>query len=748
MRSVRRRFARITAIMMMLSGTLLGFPGNASAATYAPIGLVGQTSGIQWSPTTDRVYLTSWSESAVFVRDLDGTLIDTVAISGRAWDMDLVDGILYAALLDQPRIVKIDTTTLEVVDYLDVSSLDASTIAVAGGRVWFRWNGSMASVLDDDENDLDTYAWEDGFPYAPRFASAAGAPNLLLAWQEGDTSTMYRYDVSGAAPILEDTFEAGAVGIDNVVVAPDATRFYYSYGADPDVTPAVGEVRMSDLVKVRSYATGGTTWPTAITVSPDGGHIAFADGSYPTNIRVFAHAMTEPVRTISVGPTCSGASVGHGGLSFGPDDSTLSSLQQLESDEIVVYDNPTTAAKTSSIVASIEPGTAVSGDPYTVSGTLTIPGASPADRSIKVWAVRGVLSSLDRTLTTAADGSFSFTDTAANDSPCYTLRFQGTSTITGSSTIAVIYVERLATAVDIDVTPTKVAPTEAVTVTGTVSVEGNEDQTGRELILYRWKLSGGVQKTPFVAGPDGAFSIVDHPSQEATYEYAVLATETERWAQAQSNRPRVEVKRLTPAVSLTVSDGNIEWGERVKVTVTIPADASDHSVRIFEDPAGTATRKLVFDGSTGADGIVTIGREPDISVTYEAVFAGDERYVARSVERDVDVHAIVRAKMLKAFDTSGIYKLYHHDKRIYVGVRVIPDQTGKMVTINLEKNVNGSWREVSSEEFKLRDGSAVVVYIEAGALKAGTRWRVRGGYSDAPFYVEASSPYAYFKVVT
>ena len=157
--------------------------------------------------------------------------------------------------------------------------------------------------------------------------------------------------------------------------------------------------------------------------------------------------------------------------------------------------------------------------------------------------------------------------------------------------------------------------------------------------------------------------------------------------------------------------------------------------------------RLLHDGPVGSDGTISFTRAPRVNTRYSVEYDGDDRYRESTVKIDVGVRAIVATRLLRAAGASGRYKLYRASQPVFILAAVAPDHTGKRVTIDLELSKGGRWKSLASDDFRLRKGSAVVVFIPGGALRSGMQLRTRSIFDDAD-HALGRSRYAYFRVIS
>jgi hypothetical protein len=749
-----QRFARTPArwtVLIVSLFVVIASMSPASADDFTPVDIDNAAFSLV-DPDRSVVYTTDWSRAVVHVFGFDGSMVADIAVNTRGETMELDDGTLYVALPDDDSIAVIDPDSLSVTEYLEFEGLAPRGFTIAGDRVWFTPANSSAwwySAPLDDPSDLTSYEWEPGqYPFMPSFASSGSDPDLLFAYAwYFDTMQVFTYDVATDPITLVSLHDAGSVAIGRLIGAPDPGRYLYSHGGDAGA--GVAEVRVSDGQLMHAYPLDGEITPSALALTTDGSHVAVARATDPTTIDVFARLGTTPVRSFPLGSSCMGTHVTEQGLGFDATEDRLVAVTTHNGHMLRTYDDPTVTG--GSAVIDVEPpADAAPGDVVEIVGDLDLGSSAEAGRTIEIWEGIGTEAHVADTVTSGAGGAFSFTREVDLAHSCFTAFFRGTPTESSISAVVVVPVERIETVVTIDEpSDTKIAPGDAVTIEGTVTDAAGEDQSGRPLLLLRTRETAPFTTTEigFDAGTDGAYSIVDVAPDEGRFSYAVAAPATERYTHGFARQVAdITVAKLDPKIWLQPSKRTIDFGRTVGVEVGVPIDATNQTVRVYESKVGGA-RRLLHDGPVGSDGTISFTRAPRVNTRYSVEYDGDARYRESTVKIDVGVRAIVATRLLRAAGASGRYKLYRASQPVFILAAVAPDHTGKRVTIDLELSKGGRWKSLASDDFRLRKGSAVVVFIPGGALRSGMQLRTRSIFDDAD-HALGRSRYAYFRVIS
>ena len=722
----------------------------ASADDYTPVDIDNAAFSLV-DPGRSVVYTTDWSRAVVHVFGFDGSLVADIALNTRGETMELDGGALYVALPDDDSIAVIDPGSLSVTEYLEFVGLAPREFTIAGGRVWFTPVDSSAwySAPLDDPSDVTSYEWDPGvYPSMPSFASTEADPDLLLAYAwYFDTMQVFTYDVATDPITLVSLHDAGPLAIGHLLGAPgEPGRYLYSHGGDAGA--GIAEVRVSDGQLMHAYPLDGGLTPSALALTSDGSHVAVARATDPVTIDVFARLGTTPVRSFPMGTSCGGSSVTEQGLGFDATEDRLVAVTTHNGHMLRTYDDPTVTGGSATIDVET-PADAAPGDVVEFVGDLDLGSGDVTGRTIEIWEGTGLEAHVAETVTSGAGGAFSFTREVDLARSCFTAFFQGTATDSSISAVAAVPVQRIETVVTIDEpSDTRIAPGDAVTIEGTVTDVAGEDQTGRPLLLLRTRETSPYTTTEigFEAGQDGDYSIVDVAPDEGRFSYAVAAPATDRYTHGFARQVAdITVAKLDPRIRLRSSQRTIAYGRTVGVEVRVPSDAANQVVRVYESKPGGA-RRLLHDGPVGPDGTIVFTRAPRVNTRYSVEYDGDARYRASTVKITVGVRAIVATRLLRAAGSSGRYKLYRASQPVFILAAVAPDHTGKPVTIDVERSNGGRWRPLASDDFRLRKGSAVVVFIPGGALRSGMQLRTRSIFDDAD-HALGRSRYAYFRVI-
>jgi hypothetical protein len=313
-------------LVLCLAALLAGSSSAARADTSTQLpfsaSAQGQPAWIVVDPVGQHVFVSAGGESSVVVLDYDGTIVKTISVPDGASGMalDASTHTLYTASggFGTNTMSEIDTTTLTVTGTFP-TFYDVSSVAIAGGKLWFSGRPSYGAAVDVGSENLDGgNLTAQGLGRAYQVATGGTSGQLLgVARQEAD----YRpglavYDVSGGSPAL----------VSSLLDIGSETSSVPELGFDPSgdhlLVPALGTNAVnsyvtSTLAASLQYATD--TPPVAVATTADGAYLAAggAGAAGTSNLLVFRAGDATRWHRWSVGPVAQHA------LAFSPDSSRL-----------------------------------------------------------------------------------------------------------------------------------------------------------------------------------------------------------------------------------------------------------------------------------------------------------------------------------------------------------------------------------------------------------------------------------------
>lgn len=369
-------------------------------------------------PVHHHIFFTGGSGSTgILVTDYSGNTVATIPSEDGATGLALSDdgSTVYAALADGDAISAISTSTLtQTASYSTGTGTDPTYVAYTSGDIWFGYGaatqGGIGSVnlatgavtLNATNDPINTwYA-------APMLAATPGGK--LVAGEPGQSpAQLASYDVSsGTATVLAAPEYLN--GINGTTVASDLDSLAITPDGQDVVTatqtPYEQQVfQVSDLALVGDYPTGA--YPNSVSIASDG---TVAAGTYSANeVYVFAPGGSTPLNTYGFGSNW----LAIDGVAITPDDGGLFAVTTADpygdTPTLTIIPDPAQSASTLSLSG---PATAKQRHPITLTGKLGGPGASVGGQTLTVTRVDPDGTSVTLPdVTTAADGSFTITDT-------------------------------------------------------------------------------------------------------------------------------------------------------------------------------------------------------------------------------------------------------------------------------------------------------------------------------------------------
>ncbi|HEY7275416.1 MAG TPA: hypothetical protein VH594_05595 [Trebonia sp.] len=356
------------------------------------------------------------SSSSILVTDYSGQTVATIANEPGAYGLALSgDGsTVYAALSGSGAISAISTSTLaETARYS--TGPNPAFVAYTSGKIWFSYfpptPGAQAGIGSIDPSTspatVTLNATNDPFGTwsgAPMLAASPNGELVAGGPPGGGPIDLASYDVSsGTATVLAPrTFVGAASNLGSMQITPDGKDVVVASGA-----PYYHQVfQVSNLSAAGEYPT--TFYPDSVSIASDGTVAAGTDSS--NEVFLFAPGGSTPLKTYSFGSN----SLDLDGVAITPDASVLFAVTSASASGA----NPTL-----NIITNPEQG------PSTLS--VTGPATDNMDRAITLTGALGGAASftggqtlhVTRTdpanpggvalpdVTTAANGSFSITDT-------------------------------------------------------------------------------------------------------------------------------------------------------------------------------------------------------------------------------------------------------------------------------------------------------------------------------------------------
>lgn len=364
-------------------------------------------------PAHHHIFLTGgFTSTSILVTDYSGNTVATIPNETGATGLALSgDGsTVYAALAGGDAISAISTSTLtETTRY--ATSTEPVYVAYTSGKIWFGYGGAAQGGIgsvDPSTGAVTLNATSDRINAWYAAPILAASPDGTLAAGEPDQSPVQlaTYDVSaGTATVLApQLFDQSADNLRSMQITPDGNDLVTA-SADPQFQQVY---KVSDLSSDGEYPT--TAFPNSVSISGDG-TVAAGTNAASNEVFVFAPGGSTPLDTYDFGSNWLAAD----GVALTPDGSELFAITFTDASD----DNPTLniipgPEQAPSTLSLTGPATARHGKKITLSGTLGGPSSDVGGQVLTVTRFDqahpdGVTLP---SVTTATDGTFSFTDKA------------------------------------------------------------------------------------------------------------------------------------------------------------------------------------------------------------------------------------------------------------------------------------------------------------------------------------------------
>jgi hypothetical protein len=446
------------AVAIIGSVAAIGLPGTPAHATGTVTSVTLPLSGFSHlvlDPAHQHVFISSADSNEILVTDYSGNTVATIANEPGADGLVLSsDGsTVYAALSTGDAVSAISTSTLtETARYSTGTGTqdDPVDLAYTGGDVWFSygtgWNGGIGTVNPSSSPatvSLNTIGVTGTWYSAPVLAAApngalvAGAPNQSPVQLTSFNVSCGCAHQLAAATLSYPAYTSTSSNLNDLAITPDGNDVVVASSA-----PYVHQIlQVSNLAQVGQYTTGA--YPIAVSIASDG---TVAAGSDSVGVSLFAPGGSSPLASYTFGDSVIPA----GGVAITPDASNLVVVSGVDSPydtwapTLNIITDPVQGPSTLSLTA---PATAKRHQPITLTGTLG--GTSPYAGGQTLQVTR-----IDQAhptgialpdVTTAADGSFTITDTPPNfrgrsEKVTYQVSYAGDAHLTAATASASVTV--------------------------------------------------------------------------------------------------------------------------------------------------------------------------------------------------------------------------------------------------------------------------------------------------------------------
>ena len=450
MRFKRRLAATVAGVVAAggIASVALSAASAQAATTTTTVALpISQYSHMVVDPVHRHLFISGGgSSSSILVTDYSGQTVATIPNEPGAYGLALSGNgsTVYAALSGSGAVSAISTSTLaETARYS--TGPNPAFVAYTSGKIWFSYfpptpggqagigsidpSTSPATVTLNATNDpINTWGGAPMLAASPHGELVAGGP------PGGSPIKLASYDVSsGRATVLApSTYIDTASNLQSLQITPDGKDVVVASGA-----PYYHQVfQVSNLSAVGQYPT--TFYPNSVSIASDGTVAAGTDG-LSAEVFLFAPGGSTPLSTYTFG-TPDSTQLANDGVAITPDASELFAVSTDASGANPALNIVTDPVQGPSTLSATGPATVNKDQPITLTGTLG--GAAPYAGGQTLHVTR-----VDPThpngvalpdVTTAADGSFTFTNTPPRakvdtGTVTYTLSYAGDAHLTAAT---------------------------------------------------------------------------------------------------------------------------------------------------------------------------------------------------------------------------------------------------------------------------------------------------------------------------
>ena len=258
-----------------------------------------------------------------------------------------------------------------------------------------------------------------------------------------------------------------------------------------------------------------------------------------------------------------------------------------------------------------------------------------------------------------------------------------------------------------------------------------------------------------MAAGNGPVMFTDTPAARGAYTYTVSWGGTGLRSGATASF-LVHVNGLLSSLTLTGPESSVGSGHTVTLHAHLGAPTINRTVLLYGKPSG-GVRTLVAQGQADAQGDITFAVAPDRNEDFQAESAGDALYVpATSGKISVFVPAVVTARLLGGYRTTGRYRLYHYrttcGRRLHGcvldAIKVRPNRAGACVTVDIDIQIGRQWQLLSRTNCVRLDSASSTLPGIGFTNRAiiGHRFRIIAAIMPDGINLYGASPWRYFKI--
>ncbi|MEU8193289.1 hypothetical protein AB0C10_05840 [Microbispora amethystogenes] len=472
------------------------------------------------------------ADDRIVVASLDGQVIDTISGLSGAVALAAPDGgrRVYAALRDSHEVIEIDTATVTITRRIDLTSYPCpSNLAQSHTRLWIGYGCGEA-----EEGGVVGLVLSETTPTPVRVGPATTQPplvavtgNTLVAGEPGVSPAVVRvYDVSTTPATPRGEIRGDANGLPplrDLALTADGSA----------ALSALADTRQFDawdtttLARARAYDSSALSehgLPTAVAASPDGDYVVGGWNSSQgdtAELVVYDPATAEVIYEADYqGKALVAGSIAfYGTLTWGV-------LKEPETGRMHLWRLPPSPFHSSTLTLTAPPE-ATALKQLTLGGRLTLSnGSLPGVQTLELyrWLPDGTSRPFQE-ITTAADGTYQFTDTPPSTGTFnYLVYWPGNSWFGGRSASATVTVTPYQPTLTVTGPATGVVG-ERLEFSGTFGADGVSFPRTTITVTRRVVSPDGTVTSKALAkvapAADGSFGFADTPTTAGEHTYTV-----------------------------------------------------------------------------------------------------------------------------------------------------------------------------------------------------------------------------------
>jgi YVTN family beta-propeller protein len=444
---------------------------------------------------------------------------------------------LYVALRDLNEIMELDTATLDTTREISLAEYPCPTnLALSGRWLWVgygcdQWDGGVVGI--DMASGHRSRLIRVAATYASPKVAAAG--NTLVVGDALSPATLSVYDVNAFHTTLRGIidghdYHAGFLG--DLAITPDGSTIIAAFLNSAEYFAW----DTTSLQEVHAYGPDPSSgyYAPVVAVSPDGTRVAGGRGTKSgLVVTVYDSATTTPVYTGTLRDH--GAFMDLQSLTFSGDD-LFALWKDLATHHLHLWRLETGALPESTLTLTA-PSAGTGADVLTLTGRLTMPdGSAPGEQPLVVTRHVNDSAEITREVTTAEDGTFTFTDGPRSAGVIrYDVIWNGSPTVHWSTASATVTLVKAESSITLSGPETGTVGTQ-LKVSGALFQGGQPMGSTIPLKVLRTVInSEGTVVTelphPRMVIFDGRFTFTDTPTEAGEYSYRV------EWAGDQASLP-------------------------------------------------------------------------------------------------------------------------------------------------------------------------------------------------------------------